>query len=62
MKIFKRIISVFLVLSLFVGSFIGSFALFNKGTYDFDVEQLSVFDEMSDSYYLRCNNGLNNKI
>lgn len=53
MKIFKRIISVLLVLSLFVGSFIGSFALFNKGTYDFDVEYLSVFDEMSDSYYLQ---------
>ena len=53
MKIFKRIISVLFVLLLFVGSFMGSFTLFSKGTYDFDVEHLSVFDELSDSYYLQ---------
>ena len=53
MKIFKRVVSVFLLLSLFVGSFAVSFALFNKGTYDFDPKYLSIFDEVSNTYYLQ---------
>ncbi len=53
MKIFKRILSVFIVLALFVGSFIGSFVLSNNGTYAFNAEYLTVFDEMSDYYYLQ---------
>lgn len=53
MKIFKRIVSVLLVLALFVGSFIGSYVLFNDGTHEFDVEYLSMFDETADCYYLQ---------
>ncbi|HPY64277.1 MAG TPA: carboxypeptidase regulatory-like domain-containing protein [Bacillota bacterium] len=53
MKIFKRIASVLLILVLFIGSFLGSFLLFNKGSYDFDVKYLSVFDETPDHYYLQ---------
>ena len=53
MIIFKRTVSVLLILSLFVGSFIGSFVLFNDGTYDFDAEYLSLFDETPDRYYLQ---------
>lgn len=53
MKIFKRVISVLLVLSLFAGSFAGSYVLFRDGTHDFDVERLSLFDETSDRFYLQ---------
>lgn len=54
MKILKRVLPVLLVLSVFVGSFVASFALFNEGTYDFDASYLSVFDEMPDRYYLQA--------
>ena len=53
MKIFKRVISVLLVLALFVGSFIGSYVLFDDGTREFNVERLSLFDEAADCYYLQ---------
>ena len=53
MKIFKRTVSVLLVLSLFIGSFLGSFVLFRDGTHEFDVEHLSLFDKTTDRYYLR---------
>jgi len=51
-KIFKRIMAVLLVLALFAGSFAGSFILFNRGTYDYDVQYLSVLDEDDHTYYL----------
>lgn len=53
MKIFKRILSVVLVIAVFVGSFIGSFMLFNKGTHKFETEYLSIFDEEQNAYYLQ---------
>lgn len=53
MKRLKRTMSVLLVLILFVVSCLASFALFHRGTYAFDAAYLSVFDEMTDSYYLQ---------
>lgn len=53
MKHFKRIIATLLVFALFIGSSIGSFYLFSKGTHDFDVANLSIFDENDSSYYLQ---------
>ena len=53
MKHLKRILSIFLVLAVFVGSFIGSFSLFEQGTYDFDVKDLAIFDEKPSCYYLQ---------
>ncbi len=34
-----------LVLAVFIGSFVGSWHLFNQGTYEFDSENLAVFFE-----------------
>lgn len=53
MKHLKRILSIILVLAVFVGSFVGSWYLFNQGTYDFDSENLTVFDENLSCYYLQ---------
>ncbi len=53
MKIFKKILAVLLVIILFVGSFGGSYHLFNNGTFEFDTEYLSVFDESQDTFYLK---------
>lgn len=53
MKVFKRVMSVLLVVILFIGSFVGSFALFNNGTFNFDTKYLAVFDEEENIYYLR---------
>lgn len=53
MKHLKRILSLLLVVALFTGSFIGSFSLFNKGTYDYDIMNLSVFEDEENSYFLR---------
>ena len=52
MKVFKRILAVFLVIVLFVGSYIGSYFLFKSGTFDVKAENLSVFNEEESTYYL----------
>lgn len=53
MKRLKGILSVLFILALFVGSWIGSFLLFQKGTYDFDTAYLTVLDDDANSYYLQ---------
>lgn len=53
MNIFKRVIAILLVILLFLGSCVGSYTFFNKGTYEFDAKYLSLFDEQPDSYYLQ---------
>lgn len=53
MKHLKRILSIILVLAIFAGSFVGSWHLFSQGTYDFDSENLAVFDENLSCYYLQ---------
>lgn len=53
MKHLKRILSIILVLAVFSGSFVGSWHLFNQGTYEFDSEDLAVFDENLSCYYLQ---------
>ena len=53
MKHLKRILSIILVLAVFAGSFVGSWHLFNQGTYEFDSENLAVFDENLSCYYLQ---------
>lgn len=53
MKHVKRIIGVILVIALFAGSYVGSFYLFSNGTYFFNTEYLSVFEEQTDCYYLQ---------
>ena len=53
MKHLKRILSIILVLAVFAGSFVGSWHLFNQGTYEFDSEDLAVFDENLSCYYLQ---------
>ncbi len=53
MKHLKRIIAIILVLAVFVGSFFGSRALFTRGTYEYDVHDLSVFDDDDKQYYLK---------
>lgn len=53
MKHLKRILSIILVLAVFAGSFVGSWYLFNQGTYEFDSEDLAVFDENLSCYYLQ---------
>lgn len=53
MKHLKRILSIILVLATFAGSFVGSWHLFNQGTYEFDSENLAVFDENLSCYYLQ---------
>lgn len=53
MKHLKRILSIILVLTIFIGSFIGSWCLFNQGTYEFDSKDLAVFDENLSCYYLQ---------
>lgn len=53
MKRLKGILSVLFILALFVGSWIGSFLLFQKGTYAFDTAYLTVLDEDANSYYLQ---------
>lgn len=52
MKIFKRIVSVLLVIVLFFGSYVGSYFLFKSGTFDVKAECLSVFNDEDDCYYL----------
>ena len=53
MKHLKRTLSIILVLAVFAGSFVGSWHLFNQGTYEFDSEDLAVFDENLSCYYLQ---------
>lgn len=53
MKHLKRILSIILVLAVFAGSFVGSWHLFNQGTYKFNSENLAVFDENLSCYYLQ---------
>ncbi len=53
MKHLKRILSIVLVLAVFGGSFLGSWQLFNQGTYEFNNENLAVFDENASCYYLQ---------
>ena len=53
MEHLKRILSIILVLAVFAGSFVGSWHLFNQGTYEFDSEDLAVFDENLSCYYLQ---------
>lgn len=53
MKHLKKILSIILVLAVFAGSFVGSWHLFNQGTYEFDSEDLAVFDENLSCYYLQ---------
>ena len=53
MKRLKWILSVFFILVLFAGSWIGSFLLFQNGTYDFDTAYLTVLDDDVNSYYLQ---------
>ncbi len=53
MKHLKRILSIILVLAVFAGSFVGSWHFFNQGTYEFDSEDLAVFDENLSCYYLQ---------
>ncbi|MBE6949024.1 MAG: hypothetical protein E7456_04180 [Ruminococcaceae bacterium] len=53
MKHLTRILSIILVLTVFAGSFVGSWHLFNQGTYEFDSEDLAVFDENLSCYYLQ---------
>lgn len=38
---------------LFIGAFIGGDRLFNHGTYNFNKEYLTIFDQQSDCYYLQ---------
>lgn len=53
MKHLKRILSVILVVSLFVGSFLGTYALSNHGTFNFDTKDLVRFEEEEGTYYLQ---------
>lgn len=53
MKVWKRLLSLLLILALFAGSFVGGYALFRSGTYTFDPKNLAAFDGESGSYYLQ---------
>ena len=53
MKHLKRTLAIILVLAVFAGSFVGSWHLFNQGTYEFDSENVAVFDEDHSCYYLQ---------
>lgn len=53
MKWLKYIGCTVLVCILFVGGFIGSYFIFKQGSYDFNPEYLSRFDEDNSIYYLQ---------
>lgn len=53
MKYIKRIIPIILVLASFAGSFFGTYSILAHGTYDFDINSLSIFEEDDSCYYLQ---------
>ena len=53
MRIIKYVISIIVIAILFVASFWGSYSYFNKGTFEFDVEKLAVFNDDTDCFFLR---------
>lgn len=53
MEHIKKIISIILVLVSFAGSFFGIYSVFAHGTYDFDINSLSIFEEDDSCYYLQ---------